>query len=164
MDKHAPLKERLVAIRPAAPWYTDEISQEKRKRRRLERKWCSSKNPDDRALFVHQCSVVNNLVKTSKMQYYLSIIKENRGNQKQLFRTVDKLLQKPRTTYYPPFPDSRAIADVFADFFQDKIDCSLVFLLRKALFLNLMDSTQLLIQQLNYHQVSLCLLRWNSRI
>lgn len=44
LDKLAPLKERVITIRPSAPWYTKEISDEKRKRRRLERKWRSTKN------------------------------------------------------------------------------------------------------------------------
>lgn len=80
------------------------------------------KTAEDRRLFVSQCSVVNNLVKSSKLQYYTTVIKEHCGNQKQLYKTVNKLLQKPSTTHYPPSPDNRSIADVFADFFSAKID------------------------------------------
>ena len=36
-DKHAPLKSRSVTIRTDCPWYTEELAQEKRLRRRLER-------------------------------------------------------------------------------------------------------------------------------
>ena len=38
-DIHAPLKKRHVVIRPAAPWYNDDIKDAKRLRRRLERRW-----------------------------------------------------------------------------------------------------------------------------
>ena len=39
LDKHAPVKERVVTVRPSAPWYTVEVTAEKRKRRQLECKW-----------------------------------------------------------------------------------------------------------------------------
>ena len=39
LNKRAPIKRRVITIRPAAPWYTEEIKTEKRKRRRLEKQW-----------------------------------------------------------------------------------------------------------------------------
>ncbi|KAK3754683.1 hypothetical protein QZH41_015382 [Actinostola sp. cb2023] len=42
LDKHAPLKKRTITLRPAAPWYTDAIRDEKQKRRKLERRWRAS--------------------------------------------------------------------------------------------------------------------------
>ena len=95
MDKYAPVKERVITVRPFARWYTAEVTAEKQKRRRLERKWRASRLPADREQYIHQCSVVINLIKSPKSEYYLSISKENSGNQKVLFKTVQKLLQKP---------------------------------------------------------------------
>ena len=31
LEKHAPIKKRVVTIRPAAPWYNDQIRTEKQK-------------------------------------------------------------------------------------------------------------------------------------
>ena len=42
LQKHAPLKRRLITIRPSSPWYNKEIGKEKRKRRRLESLWRTS--------------------------------------------------------------------------------------------------------------------------
>ncbi|EDO44116.1 predicted protein, partial [Nematostella vectensis] len=70
LDKHAPLKAKLVTIRPKAAWYTPEISEEKRKRRRLERKWVSTGLSTDRANYAYQCGVVNNLIDSLKTSYY----------------------------------------------------------------------------------------------
>ena len=42
VDVHAPLKTRFVTSRPSAPWYSEEIAAEKRKRRKLERRWRKS--------------------------------------------------------------------------------------------------------------------------
>ena len=52
----------------------------------------------------------------------MSIIKENSGNQNVLFKTVQKLLQKPTVNYYPPSENDRMLADDFATFFTTKID------------------------------------------
>ena len=99
LDKHAPVKERVVTVRPSAPWYTVEVTAEKRKRRQLERKWRASRLLADRVRYVHQFNVVINLIKSLQS----SIIKENSGNQKVLFKTVQKLLQKPTfNTIHPP--------------------------------------------------------------
>ena len=51
LDKHAPVKERVVTVGPSTPWYTAEVTAEKQKRRQLERKWRVSRLPaDPRAL------------------------------------------------------------------------------------------------------------------
>ena len=92
MDKHAPVKRRVVTIRPAAPWYTNEVSVEKRKRRRLERKWRRTRLQADRQEYTRQCCVVNNLIKSLKSSYYTTIITENSTDQRVLLNTVSKLL------------------------------------------------------------------------
>jgi len=38
LDKHAPLRTRIMKNRPKIPWFNDDIKQLKRKRRRLEKK------------------------------------------------------------------------------------------------------------------------------
>ena len=42
LQEHAPVKKRVATIRPAAPWYDDQIRAQKAKRRRLERIWCKT--------------------------------------------------------------------------------------------------------------------------
>ena len=42
LDKHAPLKNCVITLRPCFPWYTPEIDEAKKKRRKLERRWRSS--------------------------------------------------------------------------------------------------------------------------
>ena len=122
MDKYAPVKERVTTVRPFARWYTAEVTAEKQKRRRLEHKWRASRLPADHEQYIHQCSVVINLIKSLKSEYYSSIIKENSGNQKVLFKTVQKLLQKPTVNYYPLSGNDRMLADEFATFFTTKIE------------------------------------------
>ena len=58
-----------VTIRPSAPWYNQEVTLEKNKRRRLERKWRKMKLKCDLERYVLQCSVVNNLISYLKTTY-----------------------------------------------------------------------------------------------
>ena len=78
--------------------------------------------PADRKQYVHQCNVVINLINSCKSEHYSSIIKETSGNQKVLFKTVQKLLQKPTVDFSPPSENDCMIADELATFFTAKID------------------------------------------
>jgi len=59
LDTHAPIKKRTITLRPYAPWYNDSIDVEKRKRRKLERRWRKSSLSTDRQLYITQCGIVN---------------------------------------------------------------------------------------------------------
>ena len=122
LDLHAPLKRRTVTLRPSAPWYKPEVVVQKNIRRRLERKWRSTRLLCDREQYVHQCYVVNNLIESLKSTYYTDIINEHSSDQRILFKTVGKLLQKSTNKRYPPSSDDTALANSFADFFTSKID------------------------------------------
>ena len=39
IDKHAPLREKVVVLRPSAPWFTSEAHTLRRKLRKAERLW-----------------------------------------------------------------------------------------------------------------------------
>ena len=71
---------------------------------------------------MYQCSVVNKLINNLKTAYYREVIKEHSGDQKVLFTTVNKLLQKESVKRYSPSPDSNVLVNSFADFFAEKID------------------------------------------
>jgi len=122
LDKLAPAKSRTLVVRPDALWYNDDIADQKRKRRRLERKWRSTKLELDRINYLDQCKVVNDMLYKAKEQYYSSMIQENAHDSKLLFRTVDKLLQKNTERLYPTANNDEDLANSFADFFGTKVD------------------------------------------
>ena len=127
LDRHAPIKQRVVTVGPSAPWYSTEIAQNKRIRRKLERKWRSTLLPSDRELYIQQCCVVYNLIDLAKSSYYTTVISDFSGDQKMLFKTVNKLLQKQKVQQYPScFPDSTSLADALNNFFISKIDNALI--------------------------------------
>ena len=70
---------------------------------------------------MYQCSVVNNLIDSLKLSYFTSIIEAHYNDQKVLFKTVNKLLQKKTSRCYTSAPSNDVLANRFADFFHEKI-------------------------------------------
>ena len=68
-DQYAPDKKRIITVRPAAPWYSDNIKEEKAEKRKLERRWRCTKLTIDRELYTEQCKRVNQLIYESKMKF-----------------------------------------------------------------------------------------------
>lgn len=50
-DRHAPLKTKTMAVRPAVPWYNNKINTAKRLRRKAERIWRKTKLLSDLKTF-----------------------------------------------------------------------------------------------------------------
>ena len=121
LDKHAPIKECVVTVRPAAPWYTEVVIEEKRMRRRLERRWRGSGLSVDREMYVKQCKVVNERIHESKMRCYSGIIEENKSNQKNLFAVANRVLHSKADKTLPTHDDQSQLAEEFAGFFTEKI-------------------------------------------
>jgi hypothetical protein len=121
LQQHAPQKRRTITLRPLSPWYNEQIGQEKRNRRKLERRWRASGLCIDRQLYVKQCETVNVMIKNAKTTYYSSVISNNAHNQKVLFSTVDKLLHRKPEKRYPTASSTTELVNNFADFFSNKI-------------------------------------------
>ena len=88
IDKHAPLRERVVTVRPKAPWYNSEIDTAIRLRRKLEHKWLKTKSQIDHDNFRQQCAVVNDLILKSKETFYNGKIEDCDGDQNWLFKVI----------------------------------------------------------------------------
>ena len=98
---NAPIVYKSVTLRSRAPWFTEEIRSAKKLRRKLERKWRTTKNDLNNRLFVDQCHVANNLVHNAKEIYFSSVIEDNHGNQRVLFQAINSLLHKKAELHYP---------------------------------------------------------------
>ena len=69
-----------------------------------------------------QCEVVNRMLHTAKEHYYSTIISDNANDQRVLFQTVAKLLEKNSDRRYPSANSDSELADAFSDYFFTKID------------------------------------------
>jgi len=121
LNKHAPIKKRIITLRPASPWYSTDIKVAKCKRRKLERRWRSTRLTIDRELFVKQSNVVNKLIATTKHEFYSSFITDNKSDQQVLFNAFDKMVNRKPERKLPSHTDTLELANQFAQFFTDKI-------------------------------------------
>ena len=121
LQEHAPLKKRVATIRPATPWYDDQLRAEKVKRRRLERIWCKNKLTINREMFVKQCKCVNRLISDSTMKFYADIIKDNSSTPRVLFSTFQKLLHLKAAPKLPSHENAIDLVNTFAEFFENRV-------------------------------------------
>ena len=94
LDTHAPSKTRTITVRSNSSWYCEEISEAKRNRRKLERKWHKSKLEIDHQLYRNQRNLVNKLLRQCKQNHLSPLIQNCAKDQKQLFRVTDQLLHR----------------------------------------------------------------------
>lgn len=121
LDSHAPIISKTIQLRPNAPYYTQEIREEKQVRRKLERKWQKSKLTVDKDIYKQQCKVVNNMLNKSRTEYYSQKITENSKDQKALYKIANSLFQKETTVPLPTHTSVKDLSEEFANFFSEKI-------------------------------------------
>lgn len=131
LNDHAPVKKKVITLRPTAPWFNREIQVQKVERRRLERKWRKTKLTVHRELYTQQCDVVHKLISAAKKSYYSDLISECGSDQRELFKNVEKLLQGKTENQYPPSDSIDTLANQFADYFDNKTSVIETGLLRK---------------------------------
>ena len=97
------------------------MTEQKRIRRNLERKWRSTRSQSDRQHYVNQCGVVIHLISSLKSEHYKNIINQHLSDQKVLFKTVNKLLQKSPVRRYPASHNDTILADSFTIILQKRL-------------------------------------------
>ncbi len=121
LDKHAPQKTITVAQRPVQPWISDAILEGKRVRRQRERLWRKTGLTVHKQVYKESCETIKKLIQKAKSDYFLEQIKDCEGDQKKLFRIVDKLLGHNKSTPLPHFSDAQILANTFNEYFITKI-------------------------------------------
>ena len=110
-------KERIVKAR--LPWYNDNIHQERRVRRQLERKWRKTRDEDDYSALLVQKDRVNKLIVEAKQGFFTD--KFLSSNTKEMFKTLNGLLNTSAKTL--PIANSDVdLANNFLAFFVEKVE------------------------------------------
>ena len=121
IDKHAPIRTKIIIQRPSNPWYNDELHEAKHLRRRLERKWKKSRLTVDHQIYREQCIVVNKLLKQAKMSYYSEKITECGKDQGAIYKVAKHLLGDEGCPSLPQTAPANELAESFSTFFTEKI-------------------------------------------
>ena len=121
LDRRAPLKTKTVTVRPQVPWYSEEILEAKRARRRAERKWRTTRSVADFVSFKRHKNNVTHLLKEGKSAFLTDFISQNSNNQGKLFRAVKNLLVKTKSLCFSDYTDKSALANDIGKYFVKKI-------------------------------------------
>ena len=120
LDKHAPLKSKNSS--DTIPWFSQEIVEAKRVKRRLELQWRKRKSsPLYRSRFRRQVNLVNRMISSAKSQYYTDCVDAAKENPKKLWKTLNSILHRNPETVLPDRDSDKSLADRFSAYFIDKI-------------------------------------------
>jgi hypothetical protein len=122
LDRHAPVECHSVSQRELQPWINDDILSAKRRRRKQETLWRKNRTVEHRKLYKECCNVVKCLILESKSKFYINEVINCNKDQKKLYKIVNHLLGREKTSVLPDYEDPLALAGIFVDFFTSKID------------------------------------------
>ena len=121
LDKHAPVRSKVIRMRTKVEWYTDKIREAKRKRRQLERLWRKSKLTVHHQMYSEQRNHVNRLITSAKAEYYTGKVQECENDTKRIFKVISSLLGKEQSQSLPEHDSLAKLTESFNEFFIQKI-------------------------------------------
>ena len=113
LDLHAPMISKEIVARPKAPWFTNELRNLKRRRRRLERSMRKSGLESDKQAFRLICQEYSSLLKASWSAYYSGRVSECTGDTRKLFQIVKSLCKKSCGNTLSQFTNPVCLANGF---------------------------------------------------
>ena len=98
IDRHAPLKKRRLG-KAKTPWINKNLLTGKWQKNILKRKACKTNTPNDWKSYKVVKNQYNRLIKNTIKSYYTEEIKNNKGNLKHTWKTINQLISKqPKTS------------------------------------------------------------------
>ena len=76
IDRHAPLVTKFITVRPLVPWFSEDIRESRRERRRAERKWRRSRSVNDLLEFKKKRNFTTYLMNEARRKFYSDFIVE----------------------------------------------------------------------------------------
>lgn len=116
IDKHAPIRTKEFILRPNTQWYSTELLQTKREKRKPERTWRLSRLEVHKQMFIDKCLRYSALLTQNKKEYFSKII-ESGNDTKQLFRIAKNLTRNKSEIVLPDCDNLSNLPDKFAEFF-----------------------------------------------
>ena len=110
-----------MRARPKVPWYTSEIAEAKRGRRKAERRWRRTRSQEDLLAFKKLKNHVTYISRRAKRAFYFDFVKDNSKNQGKLFRATRSLLLPRNELCFPEYTDNSILANDIGRLFDRKI-------------------------------------------
>ena len=123
LDRHAPLRTKVIHSRPLVPWFNEEIKAARREKRKAERKVRRTGSREDMLAYKAKKNDANALMNEARRKFYHNFIQDNSSSQRHLFLAATKLLsQGDYWAVYPPVDDNIKLANQLRTFFIQKIE------------------------------------------
>ena len=121
LNKHAPLKSKLLRAKPSNPWFTPALQKLKSTRRHLEKIWSCSHSTFDLKLLRSATNHYRTSIIKAKKLYNSTLLSSNLTYPKKLWNTINKLLHRIAKPSFPSSFNMDSLPQSFATFFSDKI-------------------------------------------
>ena len=118
-DINCPESAKKKKIRQHFPWYTSEVRDARKAKRRSERHWRKARSESDREIYLETKKSTGQVIEAAKASYYKTKLKD--ADSKRVYSTINALLNKSQKIL--PTGDSNAApSNKFAMYFVEKID------------------------------------------
>ena len=122
LDKHAPMRKKVVNARPLVPWFNEEVKLARREKRKTERKWRRTGRREDMFDYKAKKNYVNQIMNEARMKFYQNFTEENNTDQRKLFAAAKTLLNHgDQRSVFPPCVDNLKFANQLGQYFVEKI-------------------------------------------
>ena len=121
-NEMCPVIEKKIKTREAAPWFSTEIREARKRRRLAETKWRKKKTVELRAQYVIARNEVHELIKTTKKQYYSRKIREAGADMNKLTKFFKELLGRNKLVILPECDTDSNLSNKFVTHFDEKIE------------------------------------------
>jgi hypothetical protein len=122
LDKQCPLEYRKFKRRPNALWYTNELANLKRRRRKLERNYIKDKSLENSENYRKCKREYSWKLKEVRNLYYQKRLEDNKNDPKCLHKTINQLTGKKIDPIYPRHGESQQISENMSNFFIKKVE------------------------------------------
>ena len=122
LDKHAPIKEKIVTVRPQYPWYTEEAKRAKNAMRKAERQMRVHKTAEARSDYKACRNRYNQVLNDAKDASISEKVLECQKNSKKLYALIANITGKKTNNPMPETTSDQELAEQFAEFFIGKIE------------------------------------------
>ena len=121
LNKHAPLKSKILHTKPANHWFTPALNKLKLTKRHLERVWSKSHSIEDLKLLRTASNHYHAAIIKAKRVYNSTLIASSLTNPRQLWNNVNKMLHRTSSPVLPSYDSEGSLSQSFATFFSGKI-------------------------------------------
>jgi len=120
LDKHAPIITKS-GLHSSNPWYNSYLQAFKSFRRRLERTYKRTRDPQLLSSLKTATNKYHHLLAMAKKKFYSSLVHSRSSNPRLLWKTINQLLHRNYASPLPNSLPSSSIAESFCSFFSGKV-------------------------------------------